>query len=219
MPTVNLGSLPDDFLIPPVYGPTVSGRGTSMQVILSPRNDALPQGTATSAHYSIPGVMNQFHHVNPGKWVAAHLLNAILGGSGTAGNNLVPMTQTANKQMSSQFELKVKALINIVKNCMKQGYATGKCYGVHYVVQASATPFAGPVPAVHNLAPSDLTIAVGIVATPWTPPTGRRPVPFNFTLAPWTPVNAFAPDQNFIDFFAQFVPLPAQIFNLPAHLL
>ena len=83
----------------PVYGGThTEDRGNYMNVILGPiyeANSLLTGGTSTN-YGSISYIKNFLEYTTNQPWVAGHLLNADLGGSGTDPKNLVPLTSSAN---------------------------------------------------------------------------------------------------------------------------
>jgi hypothetical protein len=204
MPTLNINSLSNAIhLIAPTYGPVVNGRGTGMQVLLGPFAGLMMTGTQTNSA-SISNVMQHFHTRDPGKWVAAHLLNAELGGPGWDPRNLVPMTATANKNHSA-LELKVKNLCTVVRQQMQQGNATGFCYAVAYQVVASNITFGNFSP--YNMAPSHFTVSVAVHKRPWNPMAGFG--------GNWTPVNNFDP---LLPYFQQYLFNPKDVDNDDKHL-
>ncbi|HEV2736277.1 MAG TPA: hypothetical protein VGV85_15640, partial [Longimicrobiaceae bacterium] len=91
----------------PSHGPVSTTGGTWMEVVLGPSAAKSVNYGSKTGPASIPGLMSPLHAHDPGKWVAGHLLNDNLGGSGTDSANLTPLTQTANKQ-HSKYEDKVK---------------------------------------------------------------------------------------------------------------
>jgi hypothetical protein len=143
------------FIVAPTHGLTVSGRGTSMSVVLGPAAGMMRAGTSTNRG-SIPGIMGRLVARDGAKaWAAAHLLNAELGGSGIAANNLAPLTQTANKQHSG-LELKVKRLCIVARQKLELARNVNYVYGVKYTVVASAITFGNFVP--YNEVPSHFTV-------------------------------------------------------------
>lgn len=86
---------------------------------MGPKVDTEGSGldSGTSSEDSIPKIIKLFNkesyvvyktgkrkQIQRGLWVAAHLLNGELGGSGTETKNFTPMTNNANKRHSSQVE-------------------------------------------------------------------------------------------------------------------
>ena len=101
------------------YGPlTVGGFGSKMEVVLGPAAGMIRAGSPTRKG-SLGSIMSALvKYDGPLAWVAAHLLNAELGGDGLDSKNLAPLTQTANKQHSGQ-ELKVKRMCVVARQKME----------------------------------------------------------------------------------------------------
>lgn len=176
-----------------------------MSVLLGPNAGLMQTGTPTGPH-SIPGIMHQFQLRDQGQWVAAHLLNAQLGGRGDYAANLVPMTQTANKNHSA-LELCVKNLCTVARQQMSQGNGGGYCYAVRYEVTASPIAF-GPF-APYHMAPSHMTVAVQIEKKPWDPVAG-----FSYAHL-WTPIDALDPLWHH---FLPYLFHPTEVHNDDSHL-
>ncbi|MBI3231148.1 MAG: hypothetical protein HYZ45_13550 [Burkholderiales bacterium] len=160
----------------PIWGPedaSRGGSGTSMWVILGPH--ALDTGLGSTTSYtSIYDCMTALNSQNfkilkngqkKGYWVAGHLLNDNLGGSGVFDSNLTPLTQTANKQHSG-FEGWIKNAIEVAKS-REKNYKDDYIFGVEYEVivhdhfgdeffpDGSKSPF--------YLAPSHITVQARLV--------------------------------------------------------
>jgi hypothetical protein len=125
------------------YGPlTKGGFGSKMKVVLGPGAAMMRTGSSTSAG-SLPSIMPSLVKKDgPKAWVAARLLNAELGGSGTDSTNLAPLTGTANKQHSA-YELKVKSMCIVARQKLNLEKKPSKpltfLYGVKYSVQTVDT--------------------------------------------------------------------------------
>lgn len=144
----------------PVYGPVSPTGGTEMSVVLEPHAaKSVNYGSATCAA-SIPGLMSPLHARDPGKWVAGHLLNDNLGGSGTDAVNLTPLTQNANKR-HAKYENKVKDLCERFDLYHRNNPTASFWYGVKYKVVVSPTTFGNFAP--YDAAPSHITISAKIV--------------------------------------------------------
>ncbi len=160
-----------------------------MLVILAP-NWYNQKGTATNSKDSIPTLMNPLNkkdgksEENPGNkikpWVAAHLLNAELGGRGDETRNLTPMTSEANGKMKF-WEQKVKnwaTTCAIYMNSKKKIFGTDKCLGIRYEVLVSPDSFGGDSEIKeYNHVTSHLTISGQVVYMDMTSPGGRE-LPF-----------------------------------------
>lgn len=144
----------------PSYGPVGKTGGTYMQVVLGP-TAAFPEnrGSSTNAS-SIPGLMRPLHAEDPGKWVAGHLLNDNLGGSGTQAYNLTPLTQTANKQ-HAKYEDRIKRMCDRADLYHRNHPDSKFWYGVRYTVQVSKQTFGDFSP--YDGAPSHITITSEVV--------------------------------------------------------
>jgi len=117
------------------YGPTLNNRGTSMSVVLGPAAGMMRTGSSTRRG-SLAAIMTKLLTRDPLRWVAAHLLNAELGGNGLSPQNLAPLTQTANKRHSGM-ELKVKKMCIVARQ--KQEFNSGAptfFFGIKYSVRA-----------------------------------------------------------------------------------
>lgn len=144
----------------PVYGPVGTTGGTSMEVVLGPHAAKSVNYGSKTGPGSIPGLMGPLHAYDPGKWVAGHLLNDNLGGSGTAAQNLTPLTQTANKR-HSKYEDRLKAICERADLYHRNHPAATFWYGVRYRVRVSATTFGNFAP--YSGAPSHITISARVV--------------------------------------------------------
>ena len=146
--------------VDPVHGPRGNSGGTRMEVVLGPSAaKSVYYGSATGP-MSIPHLMRPLHLRDPGKWVAGHLLNDNLGGSGMDDVNLTPLTQTANK-LHSGFETRVKEMCEIADLHHRTNPNASFWYGVHYTVEVSATTFGDFAP--YNRVPSHITAQSRVV--------------------------------------------------------
>ena len=154
----------------PVHGSkSTKTSGTSMEVILGP--DAVEStnyGSKTNSD-SISSHMRALNDKDylvpaPGKksglWVAGHLLNDNLGGSGTSGENLTPLTQTANKQHAG-YEGKIKSALITSGQILKYHPNVPFVVGVRYKVEVSDDVFGDFAP--YNKAPSHITVTAELV--------------------------------------------------------
>lgn len=139
----------------PIHGLIGKTGGTYMKVVLGPRAaKSVNYGTKTSPG-SIPRLMNPLHLRDPGKWVAGHLLNDNLGGSGINTNNLTPLTQTANKQHAG-YENKVKIMCEKADLYHRNNPNAPFWLGVEYTVEVSTTTFGNFSP--YDCVPSHIII-------------------------------------------------------------
>jgi len=159
----------NQYFIDPVYGDTSrKTSGTSMEVVLGP--DAIKSenyGSSTNSN-SIKSHMEKLNAkdftltsagAQKGLWVAGHLLNDNLGGSGVAGKNLTPLTQTANKQHSG-YESRIKTALET--SAQLERYANLPfIVGVKYKVTVSIPTFGDFTP--YNKAPSSIAIKTELV--------------------------------------------------------
>lgn len=135
----------DIYFVKPSWGPTDAGRrctGTSMKVVLGPLAvDSRNYGSRTnpsSIHQAMVPLKRkdyiQFgkNMTKKGLWVAGHLLNDNLGGSGTQTTNLTPLTQTANKNHAT-YENYVKNML-IVSGQLVRAKSLNYMVGVEYQV-------------------------------------------------------------------------------------
>jgi len=136
------------YLVNPVYGPTNAAGGSHMFVVLGPMAvDPRNYGSRTGK-MSIPSLMNPLHERDPGGWVAGHLLNDNMGGSGVKRQNLTPLTQTANKQ-HAKLENRVKSMV-VIARMFHEGNPEAKFWlGVEYTVKVSAKLFGNFAPYNH----------------------------------------------------------------------
>ncbi|BAZ23368.1 hypothetical protein NIES4073_42560 [Kalymmatonema gypsitolerans NIES-4073] len=169
-------SLPD--LKPPYYfveqkyGNLKRNSGSSMSVILGPKIDNSGKGSETN-HESIPDIIKPLNNedftvkekrtasgetknLRHGLWVAGHLLNANLGGSGQDPKNLTPLTQIANIKHKNKIETKIKTLMTQARQ-RSEGYKKDLTWkGVKYSVDVSDETFGDNPP--WDKAPSHITI-------------------------------------------------------------
>lgn len=139
----------------PVYGLVGPTGGTEMSVILGPQAaKSVNYGSKTCA-LSIPGLMAPLHLRDPGKWVAGHLLNDNLGGSGTESKNLTPLTQNANKR-HSKYEDRLKRACESADLYHRNHPTASFWYGMRYKVVVSPITFGNFAP--YSGAPSHITI-------------------------------------------------------------
>jgi hypothetical protein len=144
----------------PVYGLVGPTGGTEMSVILGPHAaKSVNYGSKTCA-LSIPGLMAPLHLRDPGKWVAGHLLNDNLGGSGTDSRNLTPLTQNANKR-HAKWENRIKLVCERADLYHRNHPTASFWYGVRYKVVVSPITFGGFAP--YSGAPSHITIRAKVV--------------------------------------------------------
>jgi hypothetical protein len=144
----------------PAYGPRGLSGGTRMEVVLGPAAaHPVNYGTGTSM-LSIPRLMQPLHQRDPGKWIAGHLLNDNLGGSGTDDRNLTPLTQTANKRHSG-IETRVKEMCDIADLYHRNNPRAAFWYGVRYSVEVSALTFGDFAP--YDRVASHITVTARVV--------------------------------------------------------
>ncbi|MEH2156551.1 eCIS core domain-containing protein [Nostoc sp.] len=172
-----VGIDPPVYFIKPWHAPLLRGSGQKMTVILAPfvDIDGRGLGSATSTDKSIPkkvGLLNKqdyFHKNNKTYplWVAGHLLNHELGGSGTDPKNLTPLTKGANHRHSG-VEQQIKTYMS---KCRREAekiprnpLAQADWYGLKYEVEVSTATFGSNSP--WNQAPSDITILVQSISVP-----------------------------------------------------
>ncbi len=148
------------YLKQPAWGPLGTTSGTGMVVILGPAAvEPTNYGSRTGQH-SIPSLMRPLHVRDPGKWVAGHLLNDNMGGSGIKANNLTPLTQTANKQHAG-YENRVKSMVLIARQMHNQNPQSKYWIGVKYEVKVSAQLFGDYAP--YNRCPSHIKVSGTLV--------------------------------------------------------
>jgi hypothetical protein len=143
------------FLWGPVYGVKGQFGGSSMEVVLGPgAAESFRRGDSSTS--SLQTLMRPLHDFDEECWVAGHLLNAELGGKDRI-ENLTPLTQTANKIMSSTCENKVKSWITRCSLHMRSRLRdyfiihSNKCLGVHYKVSVPGPDFASYADRILNL--------------------------------------------------------------------
>ncbi|MCH9684443.1 MAG: hypothetical protein K0V04_23615 [Deltaproteobacteria bacterium] len=109
-----------------------------MDVILGPMAaESSNYGSGTGPN-SIKKLMKPLKDRDQGKWIAGHLLNDNLGGSGSDPKNLTPLTATANKQHSG-FELKVKNACIKARQFHEANKNSDVWKCIHYRVNVSGT--------------------------------------------------------------------------------
>lgn len=151
---------PPQYLEGPVHGSRGKFGGTSMTVVLGPSAaDTTNYGSKTNAG-SIPKLMRPLHDQDPDKWVAGHLLNDNLGGSGTDPVNLTPLTKTANRNHATH-EGRIKAACERAKAHHNSHPDDEYWFGVRYTVDVSAASFGDFVP--YNKAPSHIRLNARLV--------------------------------------------------------
>jgi hypothetical protein len=154
----------------PIHGTkSTKTSGTSMEVILGPEAvETTNYGSKTNSD-SISSRMRPLNDKDylvsssgkkSGLWVAGHLLNDNLGGSGTSGENLTPLTQTANKQHAG-YEGKIKRALESSAQILRNNTKVPFVVGVHYKVEVSDDAFGDFTP--YNKAPSHITITANLV--------------------------------------------------------
>lgn len=158
------------YFIDPIYGATsAKTSGTYMKVTLGPlAGESTHYGSKTGST-SIPGHMGQLNSKDytissnggcVGLWVAGHLLNDNLGGCGKSGENLTPLTKTANRNHAT-YEGRIKDAL-IASRQMQDIYKVSPfIVGVEYTVQVSTDTF-GPNDS-YDKAPSHITITGTLV--------------------------------------------------------
>lgn len=154
-----------NYVVEPEFGDaTKEGFGSQMEVVLAPGAGEFRRGTPTNSS-SLKSIMSKLHKRDPGAWIAGHLLNAELGGSGTDDENLVPLTRTANSQ-HSKYESIVKRLCTKVRqwhNLNKKEKSFLYC--VKYSVSAVGNfGYFEPYDSV----PSHLVINISVCKYHWT---------------------------------------------------
>ncbi|WP_417356441.1 hypothetical protein [Gallaecimonas pentaromativorans] len=145
--------------------------GTTMTALLGPDlGDGQMVGSKTNSTSLQPlmGLLNA--HSNK-KWIAGHLLNADLGGSGVRDNNLTPLTVAANNA-HRVFEGHIKRMLLACNQIDRNDQDSNHWYGVRYAVQVSAPRYAAaPAPGdMHSYAPSHITLDYRFVRLPKFPP-------------------------------------------------
>lgn len=153
----------------PIHGKTSSATsGTSMSVVLGPeaiKSTNYGSGTDSTSISSHMKPLNTKDYTivgtgTKGLWVAGHLLNDNLGGSGTDAENLTPLTQTANKQHSG-FEGKIKAGLEASRQLMEGYLSIPFIVGIKYEVAVSSATFGSFSP--YDNAPSHISIKTTLV--------------------------------------------------------
>jgi len=153
---------------------TVGGKctgGESMFRLLGP--DALPgqMGGSVTDDSSLQSVMGPLRMYSPDKnWVAGHLLNADLGGSGIDPRNLTPLTTAANRA-HSVFEQHIKRMLECCNRLDQNNPDADVWYGVDYTVTVSPTTYgtAGDTGDWYSYVYSHLTLEYGFVRLPKFP--------------------------------------------------
>jgi len=143
------------------YNTTCTG-ASFMEALLGPDlGDGMRRGSATNQQ-SLQPVMGWLNTYSNRTWVAGHLLNADLGGSGTNNQNLTALTSTANANHST-FEDHVKRMLAACHNVDSYNRGHTHWYGVRYRVDVDATQFASTPHAndVHSYAYSHITLTYG----------------------------------------------------------
>lgn len=161
---VPVGLLSCDFGPVRSYAGKITG-GSGVTAVIGPDyGDGVRRGTVTNTS-SLQPVMGMLNSSNsPHSWVAGHLLNADLGGSGTDDRNLTALTGAANANHKT-FESHVKRLIARCRTLDVQDPDANRWYGLRYTVGVSTYPFAHtPHPSdVHSYAYSHITFDYGVV--------------------------------------------------------
>lgn len=114
--------------------------GTAMEVTLGPAGvDSTNRGSGTSDQ-SIPKWMKPLHTRDPDCWIAGHLLNDNMGGSGTDVCNLTPLTRKANADHEG-YENAIKGVCIKAKQFDAKEKDRKYWYGVYYKVVVSKAQF------------------------------------------------------------------------------
>jgi hypothetical protein len=136
-----------EYFAEPVWGATHAGRGgsgTRMEVILGPNAVASTNYGSKPGPTSIHRCMKPLNALNfsvtrtgvkKGKWIAGHLMNDNMGGSGVLNTNLTALTGTANKQHSG-YEGKIKAALTVSGMLERFNHIPEFTFGVDYKVEA-----------------------------------------------------------------------------------
>jgi hypothetical protein len=192
-PTRSYGPCP---LTTPANQMVVTG-GSSMSVLLGPDlGDGLRRGTPTSSAVSLQPLMGLLHANSVKTWKAGHLLNAELGGSGTADDNLTPLTASANSAHST-FEGHIVRMLNVCHQLDYRDASAPSWYGVLYTVTVSLVRYAAAPSAndMHSYVYSHLALDYRFVLLPKFPAVGAPHAsvpPPNIS----NPVSFLPPDPN-----------------------
>ncbi len=136
-----------------------------MFVILGPAAcQSTNYGSKTTPH-SIASRMRPLNAKDHNGWVAGHLLNDNMGGSGTSSVNLTPLTRKTNRAHAT-YEGWIKTFCDRIFSfhSNRDNRNVNYWYGVRYVVTVSLHAF-GPSPP-HTKAPAEITIESRVVKVP-----------------------------------------------------
>jgi hypothetical protein len=147
--TVNYGSPTGATSISRCMGP-LNAKDFTLHIGASRRKPAVSKGIQKGP--KTPPPKPALKH--KGLWVAGHLLNDNLGGSGTYNLNLTPLTQTANKQHAG-YEGRIKAMLEIA-DTLRRARSLTYTIGVYYEVMVVGQ-FGNFSP--YDLAPSHIEIS------------------------------------------------------------
>jgi hypothetical protein len=158
--------------------------GTYMKAVLGPdqatnsmsssRRIGSPTKSLNSLHPLIPE-LNKYQ--NNG-WIAGHLLNAELGGSGTEDENLTPLTTAANGAHKF-YEKHIKNMLELCHRLDTLGKDAKDdplhWYGVHYEVTVSPDSFFNPKTSteIYSYCPSHITLEHRFITLPKSDYAGR----------------------------------------------
>lgn len=157
----------------------MSAGGTMMHAILGPDQSETSRfrepGTPTN-NDSLQPLMKLLNKDSAKNWIAGHLLNADLGGSGTLKANLTPLTHAANSA-HKHYEAHIKRMLLMCYNIDFNAPADNFWYGVEYSISVSSEPFNSPVDEdlMDTYCSSFITLNYGFVrraktgATAWVP--------------------------------------------------
>lgn len=138
-------------LVSEVYGPPLIQTfenaqirsGTSMAAVLGPDQSNVSSyyalGTKTSANSLRPFMRALVDDSHMTGWIAGHLLNEEMGGSGGTDENLTPLTTKANSAHKA-YEGHIKKMLLQCHRIDRDNKEIDYWYGVHYSVAASTRP-------------------------------------------------------------------------------
>jgi hypothetical protein len=123
-------------------GAQLTTGGSVMTALLGPDlGDGQRRGSATNGA-SLQPLMGLLRAHSPGlNWIAGHLLNAELGGSGVFNRNLTPLTGAANHAHSA-FEGHIKRMLILCNQIDRAHPGFNHWYGVRYQVTVSTDRYA-----------------------------------------------------------------------------